>query len=95
MRLCRAPAFSGFRNTHVDSRGFLVENLDRQPPDSARSLDDGFVFIHPLRRESVIRVSFFGRNADGNEVKSSFSTTTAATFSLGYAASFPATARGT
>src|SRR6266550_3570334 len=38
--------------------------------------------------------SFLGRNADGSEVKSSFSTTKAATFSLGYAASLPATTNG-
>src|SRR6266478_6313521 len=59
---CLAPVSCGFRNANVDSRRFLVENFDRQPPHSARRLDDGFVFVDRLRRETVIRkclLSFF------------------------------------
>ena len=58
MRLCLATVFSGLYNTHVDFRGFLVQDLDRQRPHSTRRLDDSFVFIQRLRRESVIRKCF-------------------------------------
>src|SRR5216684_2585459 len=71
--------------------------LDRQSPRSAHGLDDSFVFVHPLWRESVIGksfLSFFLLGPDGREVISSFSTMNSATFSLGYAALSPATSSG-
>src|SRR5882762_6690705 len=72
--------FSNARGSFLFSRSTLC--VFAWPPFSPYSANVFFPF------------SFFGRNADGSEVTSSFSITNSATFSLGYSALFPATPSG-
>jgi hypothetical protein len=86
-------------NARIDSRGLLIKDLDREFPYSV-GIDDGFVLVERLDRESVIgnrllSFTFFVQNPGGSEVTSSLSITHFAIFSFGYSALFPATPRGT
>jgi hypothetical protein len=97
LRLRLATVLTRLGKAHVNALGCVVEDLDCQPVHFICSLNDGVVFVQLFCREPVLAnvffaFSFFGRNAEGSEVTSNFSTTNWATFSVGYAALSPATA---